>query len=98
MPQSASTLRRSTTRLWLDATATTLEDNTVNINLVAVDADSISAELVFSIQTQPVHGSLVRNVDGSYSYTHLGPYLQCMLARPSVQRVLASEQLVPPFV
>lgn len=29
---------------------------------------------------------------------HLGPYLQRMLARPAVQRVIASEQLSPPFV
>ena len=28
----------------------------------------------------------------------LGPYLQCMLARPAVQRVLAAEGLSPPFV
>jgi glutathione S-transferase len=28
----------------------------------------------------------------------LGPYLQRMLARPAVQRVLAAEQLQPPFV
>ncbi len=29
---------------------------------------------------------------------HLGPYLQRMLARPAVQRVLAAEKLAPPFV
>jgi glutathione S-transferase len=29
---------------------------------------------------------------------HLGPYLQRMLARPAVQRVLANEALQPPFV
>jgi glutathione S-transferase len=29
---------------------------------------------------------------------HLGPYLERMLARPAVQRVLAAEQLAPPFV
>ncbi len=29
---------------------------------------------------------------------HLGPYLQRMLARPAVQRALASEGLAPPFV
>lgn len=29
---------------------------------------------------------------------HLGPYLQRMLARPAVQRVLANEKLAPPFV
>lgn len=29
---------------------------------------------------------------------HLGPYLQRMLARPAVQRVLANEGLEPPFV
>ena len=32
------------------------------------------------------------------SYPHLGPYLQRLLARPSVQRVLATEQLAPPFL
>ena len=32
------------------------------------------------------------------SYPHLGPYLQRMLARPAVQRVLATEQLAPPMV
>ncbi|HWI83750.1 glutathione S-transferase family protein [Ramlibacter sp.] len=31
-------------------------------------------------------------------YQHLGPYLQRMLARPAVQRVLANERLSPPFV
>jgi glutathione S-transferase len=30
--------------------------------------------------------------------THLGPYLQRMLERPAVQRVLAAEELSPPFV
>lgn len=29
---------------------------------------------------------------------HLGPYLQRMLQRPAVQRVLAAEELAPPFV
>lgn len=29
---------------------------------------------------------------------HLGPYLQRMLARPAVQRVIANEQLAPPYV
>ncbi len=32
------------------------------------------------------------------SRPHLGPYLQRMLERPAVQRVLANEQLAPPFV
>ena len=32
------------------------------------------------------------------TYPHLGPYLQRMLARSSVQRVLATEQLAKPFV
>ena len=32
------------------------------------------------------------------SYPHLGPYLQRMLARPSVQRMLLREQLAPPRV
>lgn len=31
-------------------------------------------------------------------YPHLGPYLQRMLERPAVQRVLANEGLQPPFV
>lgn len=31
-------------------------------------------------------------------FPHLGPYLQRVLARPAVQRVLASEGLQPPFV
>ena len=30
--------------------------------------------------------------------SQLGPYLQRMLARPAVQRVLAAEALTPPFV
>jgi glutathione S-transferase len=32
------------------------------------------------------------------SYEHLGPYLQRMLARPAVQRVIASENLTAPLV
>ena len=32
------------------------------------------------------------------SRPHLGPYLQRMLERPAVQRVIANEQLAPPFV
>ncbi|RYF40214.1 MAG: glutathione S-transferase family protein [Comamonadaceae bacterium] len=32
------------------------------------------------------------------SRPHLGPYLQRMLARPAVQRVISNEQLAPPFV
>ena len=32
------------------------------------------------------------------SRPHLGPYLQRMLERPAVQRMLANEQLAPPFV
>lgn len=31
-------------------------------------------------------------------HAHLGPYLQRMLERPAVQRVIAAEQLAPPFV
>lgn len=31
-------------------------------------------------------------------HAHLGPYLQRMLARPAVQRVIAAEQLSAPFV
>jgi glutathione S-transferase len=32
------------------------------------------------------------------SFAHIGPYLQRMLVRPAVQRVVAAEQLVPPLV
>jgi len=32
------------------------------------------------------------------SRPHLGPYLQRMLERPAVQRVIVNEQLAPPFV
>ncbi|RYF42057.1 MAG: glutathione S-transferase family protein [Comamonadaceae bacterium] len=32
------------------------------------------------------------------SRPHLGPYLRRMLERPAVQRVIANEQLAPPFV
>lgn len=32
------------------------------------------------------------------SRPHLGPYLQAVLARPAVQRALATEQLAPPWV
>ena len=32
------------------------------------------------------------------SYPHLGPYLQRMLARPAVQRVLATEKIAPPLI
>lgn len=39
-----------------------------------------------------------RNERPARDYAHLGPYLQRVLARPSVQRVLAREQLAPPFV
>jgi len=35
---------------------------------------------------------------GARDKPHLGPHLQRMLARPAVQRVLASEGLSPPFV
>lgn len=52
-----------------DVAITTLEDTAATINLVATDVDSAGTSLVFSIQTQPMHGSLLRNLDGSYSYT-----------------------------
>jgi glutathione S-transferase len=32
------------------------------------------------------------------SRAHIGPYLERMVARPAVQRVLANEKLAPPFV
>jgi glutathione S-transferase len=39
-----------------------------------------------------------RNETPARDRAHLGPYLQRVLARPAVQRVLANEQLAPPFV
>ena len=39
-----------------------------------------------------------RNERPAREREHLGPYLQRMLARPAVQRVLANEKLAPPFV
>ena len=38
------------------------------------------------------------NESPARSYPHLGPYLQRMLARDAVQRVIANEGLAPPFV
>jgi glutathione S-transferase len=40
-----------------------------------------------------------RNFDGrkARDFAHIGPYLQRLLARPSLQRVFATEQLVAPF-
>jgi glutathione S-transferase len=39
-----------------------------------------------------------RNEQPAREYPQLGAYLQRVLARPAVQRVLATEQLSPPFV
>jgi glutathione S-transferase len=39
-----------------------------------------------------------RNERPARERAHLGPYLQRMLARAAVQRVLATEKLAPPFV
>jgi glutathione S-transferase len=39
-----------------------------------------------------------RNERPARDHEHLGPYLQRVLARPAVQRVLATEQLSAPFV
>jgi glutathione S-transferase len=39
-----------------------------------------------------------RDVPPARERAHLGPYLQRMLDRPAVQRVLASDRLAPPFV
>ena len=46
-----------------------LEDSTIAITLLAADADKTGAELQFAIETQPAHGVLVANADGSFSYT-----------------------------
>ena len=39
-----------------------------------------------------------RNETPARSGTHIGPYLQRMLERPAVQRVIASDKLEPPLV
>ena len=39
-----------------------------------------------------------RNETPARARPHLGPYLQRMLARPALQRVIANEKLEPPFV
>ncbi len=57
-----------------DVTLASLEDQAVTINLVAADADSTLATLQFVIQTQPIHGSLEHNPDGSYKYTPVANY------------------------
>ena len=57
-----------------DVTVTTLEDTLATVNLIATDVDNTSASLQFVIQTQPTHGSLVKNADGSYSYTPTANY------------------------
>jgi len=51
-----------------DLSVSTLEDTPIAINLIATDVDTASASLQFIIQTQPQHGSLTLNADGSYSY------------------------------
>ena len=57
-----------------DVAATTAEDNAVTINLVAAGVDTATASLVFGIQTQPSHGALLQNPDGSYLYTPAANY------------------------
>jgi VCBS repeat-containing protein len=57
-----------------DVSASTAEDTVATIDLVATDVDSAGAELQFAIQTQPGHGSVVKNADGSYSYTPAKDY------------------------
>ncbi|MBK7003103.1 MAG: tandem-95 repeat protein [Rhodoferax sp.] len=52
-----------------DITVSTAKDTPVAIRLVADDADSTTASLQFAIQTQPQHGSLSVNADGTFSYT-----------------------------
>ena len=57
-----------------DVAATTAEDNAITINLVATDVDIATASLVFGIQTQPSHGALLQNPDGSYRSTPAANY------------------------
>ena len=57
-----------------DVTVTALEDTATTITLAATDVDNTAAQLVFSIQSQPAHGSLVKNLNGSYSYVPAANY------------------------
>ena len=53
-----------------DVAVTMLEDTLATITLVALDVDDTSASLQYTIQTQPTHGTLVKNADGSDSFTY----------------------------
>ena len=53
-----------------DVAVTTLEDTLSTITLVAFDVDNTSASLQYTIQTQPTHGTLFKNADGSDSFTY----------------------------
>ena len=54
-----------------DATVTVVEDGSSLVDLVALasDVDSDSTSLVASIVAAPLHGQVVVNADGSFSYT-----------------------------
>ena len=53
-----------------DVAVTTLEDTLATINLISTDVDNTSASLQYTIQTQPTHGTLFKNADGSDSFTY----------------------------
>lgn len=57
-----------------DLKVTTADDNSATIILIAADAHNTLASLVFGIKTQPTHGNLTKNADGSYSYTPAAHY------------------------
>jgi hypothetical protein len=45
------------------------EDTTVKINVLANDSDAEGDMLTATLVTGPQHGTLVKNADGSFSYT-----------------------------
>ncbi|WP_168921806.1 tandem-95 repeat protein [Polaromonas vacuolata] len=51
-----------------DLSLRTAEDTPVVIELLATDIDSDASSVAYRIQTQPQHGTLTLNPDGSYSY------------------------------
>ena len=52
-----------------DVTISTTEDTAATGRLVATDADDGPADLVYAVDTNPAHGTLTVNPDGTYSYT-----------------------------